>query len=96
MPPTSSIELTQVAPQPDNDKMKGQDEIVGLPLQDEKEIPVFDRVQINHSFLLKFTLVLSMASTIQGGFALGESGLVGWILIEKNGWEKFGYFSTFT
>ena len=56
----------------------------------------FDRYEVNHSFLLYFSCILSLASTVQGGFALAESGLVGFALAEKNGWEKTGYLSNLT
>jgi hypothetical protein len=47
-------------------------------------------VKINHSYLIQFTLVYCVASTIQAGFLLGENGQVGFVLAEKLGWNKDG------
>ena len=44
--------------------------------------------EINHSYLVRFSLVLALSASIQSGIALSENGQIGYILAEKLGWEK--------
>jgi hypothetical protein len=50
---------------------------------DNAESNVFENFKVRQSHLLFFSLTLTLASTFQGGFALGENGQVGFILAEK-------------
>ena len=44
----------------------------------------------NHCYMSVFTLVMTLSSTLQSGFLLSETNMVGFILAEKLGWNEDG------
>ena len=49
--------------------------------------------KVNHFYLSLFATVLSIASSIQVGFFLGENGQIGYVLAQKLGWDTTGFFN---
>lgn len=45
------------------------------------------KYKVDHGYLIRFCLILSIASSIQAGWAMAENGQVGYILAEKLRWQ---------
>lgn len=80
----SPVKLLQIVPEAmemtDEKSLGSPDKLLSKIGSLDVEQAIESDVEVNHGFLVCFTLNLMMAAAIQGGFAHGENGQVGYIL----------------
>ena len=53
--------------------------------------PQSPEYEVNHLYLFRFCLILSISASVQLGLSSTENGLVGYVLKEKLGWSDQDY-----